>query len=146
MNIKSIALSCAVLLLAGAVAFAQQQEPQTPEQREKQLYESIQKQVDGYAESLDLEDWQVFYVDSTLQHDYAAMMEEIQDMQKSKVDNVDLYRNVQDKWMEQIEKSYRKYFTDDQWSLYLRSGAAKAQRAREKRREKAAKARVSGKK
>ena len=115
------------------------EKPPTPE-------ELAAKEAERLETLLKLEDWQVFYVDSTLQHDYAAMMEEIQDMQKSKVDNVDLYRNVQDKWMEQIEKSYRKYFTDDQWSLYLRSGAAKAQRAREKRREKAAKARVSGKK
>ncbi len=136
-----------ILVLAGVMMSSVQlsaqsqnnEKPPTPE-------ELAAKEAERLETLLKLEDWQVFYVDSTLQHDYAAMMEEIQDMQKSKVDNVDLYRNVQDKWMEQIEKSYRKYFTDDQWSLYLRSGAAKAQRAREKRREKAAKARVSGKK
>ena len=85
---------------------------------------------------LDLEDWQVFYVDSTLKHDYPAMMAEYDQLSKSKVSNQSLYQQVYDKWMEQVDKTYRRIFTDEQWAAYLKSGAARAQKARDKRKAK----------
>ena len=45
--------------------------------------------------------------------------------------------NVRDKWMEQIDNTYRRIFNDAQWAAYLKSGAGKSQKAREKRKEKA---------
>ncbi len=48
-----------------------------------------------------------------------------------------IYVAVQDKWMEAIDKSYRTIFDDRQWAAYLKSGAAKQQKARAKRKEKA---------
>ncbi len=99
--------------------------------------EIAEKEADRLGDLLDLEDWQIFYVDSTLKHDYVAMNDEIMDLQKSRVSNVDLYIKVQDKWVDTIEASYRKIFNDEQWAAYLKSGAAKAQKARAKRREKA---------
>ena len=86
---------------------------------------------------LDLEYWQVFYVDSTLQHDFQAMRDELIALSEAKVSNSSMYVSVQDKWMEKIDSSYRKYFTDKQWKAYLKSGAAKQQKAREKRKAKA---------
>ena len=102
--------------------------------------------ADRLGDLLDLEDWQLFYVDSTLRHDYIEMDAELQALQKSKVSNTDLYVDAQDRWVEQIEKTLQKILDEDQWAKYLQSGAAKAQKAREKRREKAAKAAANGKK
>ena len=48
--------------------------------------------------------------------------------------------------MEQIDKKYKEVFTEEQWAKYLKSGAARAQKARAKRQEKAAKAAANGKK
>ena len=80
-----------------------------------------------------LEDWQLFYVDSVLVHDYMAMNEDLQRLQANKVSNSSIYQGIQDKWMEQIDHAFRKFFTDEQWTAYLKQGAAKAQKARAKR-------------
>lgn len=111
--------------------FAQNQEQKTPTPEEMAA-----KEADRLADVLKLEDWQVFRVDSTLQNDYAELQAEMDKMQKSRVDNYELYMIVRDKWMDQIDRSYRKIFTDAQWAAYLKSGAGKQQKAREKRRAK----------
>lgn len=117
-------------------AAAQNQAPQTPEQKEKQLLEFVDKEVQRLSEMLDLEYWQEFYVDSTLTHDYRAMTEELASLQKAKVENTDLYVGVQDKWAEQIDNSYKKFFTKEQWDRYWKQGGKKAQAARDKRKNK----------
>ena len=116
------------LLLAFAPALAAQDE------KEPELWERAEKEADRLQELLDLEDWQAFYVDSTLKHDLPAMMDEYKELQDS---NSSLYYMVQDKWMEKIDQTYRRIFTDEQWAAYLKSGAAKAQKARAKRKAKA---------
>ena len=118
------------------VAGAAGQQPQTPEQREKQLLEYIDKEVQRLSQLLDLEYWQEFYVDSTLTHDYQALSAELEQMQKAKVENVDLYQAVQDKWAQQIDDSYHRFFTEDQWKKYWKSGGRRAQDARDKRKKK----------
>ena len=100
------------------------------------MYEKAELEADRLQELLDLEDWQVFYVDSTLKHDLPAMMAEYDKLQASKVSNASLYQAVQDKWMEQIDKTYKRIFTEEQWAAYLKSGAARAQKARDKRKTK----------
>ena len=47
-----------------------------------------------------------------------------------------MYNATRDKWMQQIDDTYRRIFTDEQWAAYLKSGAAKSQKAREKRKAK----------
>ena len=126
----------AAITLSLFVAGAQNQPPQTPEEKEKQLLEFIDKEVQRLSNLLDLEYWQEFYVDSTLTHDYHAMAEEMEQMQKSKVENRDLYINVQDKWMQAIDDSYKRFFTDEQWKKYWKTGAKRAQDARDKRNKK----------
>ena len=127
-----------LLLLALPVftAAAQGQQPQTPEQKEKQLLEFVDKEVQRLSGMLNLEYWQEFYVDSTLTHDYKAMTAEMEHLQTAKVENTDLYIAIQDKWMEQIDATYKRFFTDEQWKKYWKSGGKKAQQARDKRKNK----------
>lgn len=99
--------------------------------------ERAANEADRLQQLLDLEDWQTFYVDSTLQHDFAAMMAEIDELATAKVTNHSMYIMVQDAWMEQIDKTYRRIFNDEQWAAYMKTGAAKAQKMREKRKAKA---------
>ena len=119
-------------MLAVCLAASAQQPQEGPD-----IYEQAEQEADRLQRILDLEDWQVFYVDSTLKHDLPAMMEEYDHLRQSKVSNVSLYQDVRDKWMEQVDVTYRKIFTDEQWAAYLKSGAAREQKAREKRRLKA---------
>ena len=120
----------AFLALQG-VASAQQQ-PKQPD-----IYEQAEMEADRLQRVLDLEDWQVFYVDSTLKHDFPAMMADYDQLRKAKVANSAMYQDVQDKWMDQIDVTYKRIFTPEQWAAYLKQGAAKAQKSREKRRLKA---------
>ena len=96
-----------LLLLLPVGAFAQQG---TPEEEEKKLYEMIQTEVTKLETSLDLETWQVFYVDSILTHDYQAMRDELMVKSAAKVSNTDIYVQLQDKWMEQIYNAFSKVF------------------------------------
>ena len=124
-------MAVAVLLPAGyGTASAQQQEKQPD------VYEQAEQEADRLQGLLDLEDWQVFYVDSTLKHDFPAMMADYEELRKAKVANQSMYQDVHDKWMEQIDKTYMRIFTDEQWAKYLKNGAARAQKARAKRKEK----------
>ena len=98
------------------------------------LMQQAEDEADRLARILDLEDWQVFYVDSTLKHDFPAMIADYEKLQTSKVTNTALYQSVQDKWMDQIDQTYKRIFTEEQWKAYLKSGAAKQIKAREKRK------------
>ena len=134
---KFFRLTCllAVLSAFATPLKAQNQGPQSPEQQEKQMMEYIDKEVQRLTELLNLEYWQEFYVDSTLMHDYHAMSEEMQKLQAAKVENTDLYVNVQDKWAEQIDATYKRIFNEAQWKKYWKSGAERAHRARDKRKK-----------
>ena len=128
------------LLLGTVTLSAQNQGPQTPEQKEKQLLEFIDREVKRLSDQLELEYWQEFYVDSTLNHDYHALQEEMEELQKTKVGNTDIYQNVQDKWMQQIDDSYHRFFNEEQWKKYWKSTGQRNQKARDKRKAKAEKA------
>ena len=128
-------MTAAALCLSAFPLLAQNQAPQTPEQREKQLLEFIDKEVKRLSEQLELEYWQEFYVDSTLTHDFRAMSEEMDIMQKSKVENTDLYADVRDKWMEKIDATYKRIFNEAQWKRYMKAGGERARKAREKRKK-----------
>ena len=133
---KIFRLACLLAVLSAfAAPLAAQNPPQTPEQQEKQLMEYIDKEVKRLSELLELEYWQEFYVDSTLTHDYHAMGEEVNGLRAAKVENSDLYIGVQDKWMDQIDATYKRIFSEAQWKKYLKSGAERARRARDKRKK-----------
>ena len=122
-----------LMLLVPGVAFAQQQAPQTPEQREKQMYENIQKQVDDMADRLDLEDWQVFYADSILTANFGELAREYEQLGRNRVSDPDIYVRIQDGCMEKNYNAFRRILSDEQWAKYLKSGAAREKKARDKR-------------
>ena len=130
------ALLLPVLMLAGMLAVSVEASAQE-QQKQPDVYEQAETEADRLQRILDLEDWQVFYVDSTLKHDFPAMMAEYDKLRAAKVSNASMYQSVQDKWMEQIDATYKKIFNPQQWAAYLKSGAAKAQKAREKRKAQA---------
>ena len=105
-------LAAFLMLFMGFCAYAQQQE-------QPDILQQAEDEADRLQRLLDLEDWQTFYVDSTLKHDFTAMMAEYAELQKSKVSNTSMYISVQDKWWDKIDESYRRFFTDEQWEAYL---------------------------
>ena len=131
LNVYIKALIAAVFMLMPCIAVSAQQQQEAPD-----IYEQAENEADRLQRILDLEDWQVFYVDSTLKHDFPAMMADYEELRKAKVANQSMYQDVQDKWMDQIDKTYMRIFTDEQWAKYLKNGAARAQKARAKRKEK----------
>lgn len=134
MKSKSCILTAFVTL--ASVLFSVSDAAAQQDDRQPDIYEQAEMEADRLQRVLDLDDWQVFYVDSTLKHDFPAMMAEYEELRGAKVTNSSMYIAVQDKWMEKIDASYRKIFNDEQWTAYLKSGAAKAQKARAKRKAK----------
>ena len=121
----------AALLLLPVLSGAQQ--PQSEEEAVKQMREAIDQTVENYEKVLGLEDWQTFYVDSILTHDYDALRLELKGLQVAKMSNADVYQQVQDKWAEQIYVAMQKVLDDKQWAKYLKNGAAREKKARDKR-------------
>ncbi len=128
-----------VLAAFAAISVNPQQTLAQEPQKGPDIAEMAAKKAEELERTLKLEYWQVFYVDSTLQHDYLAMQTEMEKFQKAKVSNVSMYMDVQDRWMETIDSTFRTIFNEDQWKAYLKSGAEKQQKARAKRRAKAEK-------
>ena len=121
LKLTLIFVLCALLgpccLKAGAQAT-------TPEEQLKE----IQKGID-----YKLEDWQIFYVDSIMTHDFLAMNEELQQLQKTKATNTELYQQIQDKWMDQMYEAFHKVLDEKQWARYLKNGGEREKKNREKR-------------
>ncbi|MDD7456637.1 MAG: hypothetical protein PUK70_10435 [Bacteroidales bacterium] len=129
-------LACLILTAiacSGPMLYAQEHEIAKPEDEAKKLQEYIDNQISKLESTLKLEDWQVYYVDSILNNDYKAMHMELKELQDSKVMNSDIYAQISDKWLEQIYSSFQKIFNDEQWKKYLKSGAAREKKARDKR-------------
>lgn len=136
---KTIISAAALLFLAILPArLAAQDQPMSPEEIEKKRMEYIDKEKERLVALLNLEYYQEFWVDSTLTHDLTAMQDELKGLQESKVSNYDMYIAVQDKWNQKIYDAYHRFLTEEQWAKYLKSGAAREQLARDKRRDKAA--------
>lgn len=124
-----------LMLLLALPVFAQNQ--MSPEEEAKKLREGIDKEIDRLTTLLDLADWQVFYVDSTLTYNIESMRVEQKALAAAKVSNTDLYWETTDKWQEATYLQYRKIFNDQQWERYLKTGGAKEKKARDKRAAKA---------
>ena len=132
LKIFMMAVSSVLLFMGTCVEASAQQQEEAPD-----IYEQAEMEADRLQRVLDLEDWQTFYVDSTLKHDFPAMMAEYEQLRMAKVSNTNMYQDVRDKWLDQIDATYKRIFTEEQWAAYLKQGAGKAQKARAKRREKA---------
>lgn len=121
-------------LLAACLTFTLAAQ-EKPEHKEVNVDELAIKEAERLADLLKLEDWQVFYADSILRHDYVQLQEEIKQLQADHFTQPDLYQRVQDKWMEKADNALEKVFTPAQWKKYLKDGAAKRIREREKRKK-----------
>lgn len=135
MKLFRILLSAALVLFTGVFS-VRAQEQKSPEQVEKEMYAMIEKEVEKYTNILDLDMAQEFYVDSILTHDYFAMRAEMQEKSQARVANSDVYVAIQDKWAEKIYQAFHKVLDEDQWVKYLKSGAARDKKARDKREAK----------
>ncbi|MBR6001970.1 MAG: hypothetical protein IK045_03825 [Bacteroidales bacterium] len=132
---KRIVASAVLLLMLIPFLRAQQQDapPSTPEEKEKKMVEYIEKQVEKFSSQLELEYWQEFYADSTLNNNLHAMQDELEKLQKSGVQNVDMYIAVHDKWDEKTYEAFKGFLTPEQWEKYLKGGALREKQARDKR-------------
>ena len=127
-------LSILAAFLLSVCAFAQA--PKDKEAMEKEFRENLDKEIDRLTNLLELEDWQVFYMDSILTHNSYGRRDEMMEMSEKKVSNIDAYSRVNDKWTEATYVAFQKIFTEEQWEKYNKTGAAKAKKARDKRAEK----------
>lgn len=130
--IYALALSVVFMLAFSSVDAVAQTQTQEP----VDLNQLAEEEADKLARLLDLEDWQVFYVDSTLKANFFQLQADLEKLQKSKVTNTNLYVEAKDKCWDEIDRNYQKWFTQEQWNAYLKSGAGKLQKQRAKRKEK----------
>ena len=134
---KNFATGLVCFLLALVCLPASAQSGQKKEDKEKKMDEFIQNQVSNLENSLKLETWQTFYVDSILNHAYRAMQDELDNLSSAKVSNTDIYIRTQDKWNEQIYQALSKVMNEAQWNKYLKMGAAREKKFRDKRNSRA---------
>ena len=134
---KNFAPGLVCFLFALVCLPASAQSGQKKEDKEKKMDEFIQNQVSNLENSLKLETWQTFYVDSILNHDYRAMQDELDNLSSAKVSNTDIYIRTQDKWNEQIYQALSKVMNEAQWNKYLKMGAAREKKFRDKRNSRA---------
>ncbi len=128
-------LSVAVLFSLSVFTAQAQAQQLTQEEQEKRILEYVDARTQKLTTLLNLEYWQEFYVDSTLSHDVRAMWEESTKLQAARVENRDLFVAVEDKWEQQIDDSFKRFFTEEQWKKYWKSGAERAYKARQKRKK-----------
>ena len=126
---KRILILSLLLLIAAPALFAQNNDQEKP----KTTPEIAAERADELQKYLKLEDYQVFQVDSTLQHDLQAMQDEITGMQKAGIANSDFYTAVLDRWCNTTDSTFQCIFTPEQWNRYLKSNFGKAKRQRDKR-------------
>lgn len=125
-RIFAIFLVAALSLAALPAALAQ--EPQEPD-----METVINTQIDNLTRAYDLDDVQVFFVDSILHYNFYAMMEEMQEARKIGASNSDTYQVISDKWMDATDAAFEKLFTKEQWTKYLKSSYGKEKKRRDKR-------------
>lgn len=125
-RISLIFLSAALWLAAAPAALAQ-------EQKEPDMETLINNQIDNLTRIYNLDDVQVFFVDSILNFNYNAMMAEMQEARKVGASNADTFQGVSDKWMDATDTALEKVFTKEQWAKYMKSSYGKEKKRRDKR-------------
>ena len=121
---KLILLSAASVVAASPAALAQE---------EPTAEEIINNQLEYMCRYIEFDDVQLYYIDSTLQNDIPALMDELEALRKGGTANTEAYQIISDKWMEQIDNTYKKFFTKEQWDKYLRTAYGREMKARAKR-------------
>lgn len=129
-NIGNLLLVLA-LLSYGFSASAQNQEG-VAEDDVKKMLENVDRQVEQMTNDLDLADWQVFYVDSILTANYLSLQEGFAELSAKKVGNRDIYQDLQYRKLDEVYFALEKVLDEQQWTKYLKRGAAKDKKSREK--------------
>lgn len=119
-------LSAAAVLLSPVTVSAQ-------DDGNKTLRDMAEETADALARQLNLDDAQIYRVDSTLMHDYTQMTVELEQLKRSKASNSELYIRVSDKWACTIDSTFQKLFTPEQWKKYMKTDFGREKRARDKR-------------
>ncbi len=122
-----------IILSCLPICAAAQQSQTDLEKEEKQMRTAIDSQIETFTRTLKLEDWQIFYLDSIMTHDYSAMRDELKSLSEAKVGNADAYQMAQDKWAEKMYQAFDKVLDREQWTKYQKSGAGREKKARDKR-------------
>ena len=115
-------------LLAGAAPQAFAQEPQEPD-----VNQIIDTQLENLTRLLNLDDVQLFFVDSILQYNYPAMMDEVTRTRKTGASNSETYQVISDKWMAATDEALEKILSEEQWKRYMKSSYGKEKKRRDKR-------------
>ncbi|MBR6423643.1 MAG: hypothetical protein IKS47_03055 [Bacteroidales bacterium] len=124
-RILPILLSAALALAAAPAALAQEQEPD--------IDAIVASQLDNLTRTFGLDEVQVFFLDSILNHNYPAMMAEMQEARKVGASNAETFQVVSDKWMDATDTALEKIFTKEQWARYMKSSYGKEKKRRDKR-------------
>ena len=125
-RLLSLLLPVACLLLASPALHAQ-------EAQEPDMDKIINNQLDNLTRSFKLDEVQVFFVDSILQHNYPAMMAEMEQTRKTGASNSDTFQAISDKWMDATDQAFQRFFTEDQWKRYMKSNFGREKMRRDKR-------------
>lgn len=133
MKLKCVLFAIAILL--PTCLFAQEGMP-SDEEIEKMMFESIEKEINKYNDLLKLEEWQIFYVDSILTHNYDEMRKEQMRLSKGGVSTADAYQRSIDNCAEKNYQAFKLVFNEEQWARYLKVGAEKEKKLRDKRKAK----------
>ena len=115
-----------LILASFSAAYAQQQE-------EPDIDKIINDYIENLCKQYDLDEVQIFLIDSTLQTNYPGMLEDFHELKAGGASSTELFQAASDKWMDKTDKSFEKIFTPAQWKKYMKSSAGKEMRQREKR-------------
>ena len=111
--IIKLMLTLAVLTSATVLRAQNEEEEKTPE-------DMATEEANRLERLLKLEPHQTFFIDSILQHDMKALHDEIEALKTSGTQEYTVYKQVQDRWADQIDSSYRKVLTEYQYMIYRR--------------------------
>ena len=125
---KVFLLFIAAALFSAAAPRALAQEPQEPN-----LDEIINTHIENLTRMFDLDDIQVFFLDSILQFNYHSLQEEVKQTRKSGASNAETYQIISDKWMARTDEALEKLFTAEQWAKYQTTSYGKEKKRRDKR-------------
>ena len=112
---KILVLTAIFFLALGTVSsFAQSNDKQpTPE-------EIAEKDTKTLVKKLNLTDAQEFYVDSILTANYVGVMNALEDLQKSGMQDPETYRSVNEQWQQKNLAAMKKVLDEQQYIGYLR--------------------------
>lgn len=127
-NILRTAAVLSILTISVFSLCAQEQEQKSPE-------EIAIEMALKYEKDLGLAPHQAFFVDSILQHDMRAMHDEVMSMRNSGTQEFTVYKQIREKWTSQIDSSFKKVLTEEQWISYLKmNGKYKKEKGVKKQR------------